>query len=106
MGCRLRQHGKGQRQPAGAIDAQNGEIGPPAKPGLDIAAQDGAERRRQRHGGAHVGENAGGTLAPMNVAHDGAADHRPGAGAQRLEQAGGDQCGNAGGEAQAMLAAT
>jgi hypothetical protein len=41
----------------------------------------------QRHGARHVAKDAPGLARLVQIAHDGAADHRPDAGAERLDEA-------------------
>jgi hypothetical protein len=57
---------------------------------MDAAAERRADRRRQRRRGADPGEHARRSLAAVDVAHDGAAEHRSGAGADGLQETAGD----------------
>ncbi len=75
---------RGQHQHAEADQQPEGRL--PAEGLLQHAADDRPDRRRQRHGHRHVGEDAGRAVGPVQVAHHGAAQHRPAAGAERLQE--------------------
>ena len=87
----LRHEQEREAEEHGAARGERQVHGPPAERHVDDAADDGGEDRRQRHGRAHVAEDAGGPLGLVEVADHRAPDHRAAPRAERLEETAGDE---------------
>ena len=97
MGIALAQHGEDGECLHGREQGQGGEIGAPAVPHGKPAPDERSDHGGDGHGAADVGQHPRRLHRPIHVADDGPAQHRPGAGAECLEETGGDQGLDAGG---------
>ena len=88
---RLRQPAPHQRGGDHADAEGHDEVGAPAERGLQHAADERRDDRRERHDGAHQRQLAAGARAGIEVAHDRAHHHDRARAAQRLERARRDQ---------------
>jgi len=89
MGLVQQQPGEGQHHGADREDGDEGRA--PAEPDIQVAAQVGRDHRRHHHNHGDVADHAGGFLAAVGVAHDGAPQYQPGAAADRLHDAADNQ---------------